>query len=228
MKKILFIAVMCACVNFISCSSNKNGGNGEPNMAKIYYQGHGSLRLVSSKGTVVYIDPFTGDGYDMPADLILVTHQHPDHNKLDLVTKKSNCVVLQNFDMLPDGKSYQTKTVGDIKIEAVQAYNKNHKKEECVGYIVTVDGKQIYFSGDTSTTEQMPSFAARNLDYAFLPCDGKFNMDIPEAISCAEKINAKHTVPIHMAPGELFNAERAATFKTPSALIVPAGQEIEL
>lgn len=224
MKKFLF-AIALAVAVFAGCASAKNGGK---SMAKIYYQGHGSLRLISSKGTVVYIDPFTGDGYDMPADLILVTHQHPDHNKLDLVTKKSDCVVLQNFDMLPDGKTYQTKTVGDIKIEAVQAYNKNHKKEECVGYIVTVDGKQIYFAGDTSTTEQMPSFAARNLDYAFLPCDGKFNMDIPEAISCAEKIKAKHTVPIHMAPGELFNAERAATFKTPSALIVPAGQEIEL
>lgn len=233
MKKLFYIvsvvsmAVMM-CAIYISCTSNKNEKKGESAMAKIYYQGHGSLRLTSSAGTVVYIDPFTGDGYDVPADLILVTHQHPDHNKIELVTQKENCIVLQNFDMLPDGKTYQTKTVGDIKIEAVQAYNKNHKKEECVGYIVTVDGKQIYFSGDTSTTEQMPSFAARSLDYAFLPCDGFYNMDIPEAISCAETIKAKHTVPIHIKPGALFDADRAATFKTPSALIVAAGTEIEL
>ena len=42
-------------------------------MAKLLYQGHGSMRLISEGGTVVYIDPFAGEGYDRPADLILVT-----------------------------------------------------------------------------------------------------------------------------------------------------------
>ena len=27
-------------------------------MAKLLYQGHGSFRLVSEKGTVVYVDPY--------------------------------------------------------------------------------------------------------------------------------------------------------------------------
>ena len=41
-------------------------------MAKILYQGHGSLRLTSDGGTVVYLDPFVGDGYDKPADFAYV------------------------------------------------------------------------------------------------------------------------------------------------------------
>ena len=45
-------------------------------MAKLLYQGHGSFRLVSEKGTVVYVDPYVGEGYDTEADLVLVTHEH--------------------------------------------------------------------------------------------------------------------------------------------------------
>ena len=57
-------------------------------MAKLYYQGHGSYRITAKDGRVIYIDPYAGDGYDLPADGILVTHQHHDHNKIELVTRK--------------------------------------------------------------------------------------------------------------------------------------------
>ena len=49
-------------------------------MSKVLYQGHGSFRLTTAKGTVVYIDPYAGKGYDKPADLVLVSHEHSDHN----------------------------------------------------------------------------------------------------------------------------------------------------
>jgi L-ascorbate metabolism protein UlaG (beta-lactamase superfamily) len=195
--------------------------------ASLLYQGHGSVRLESSSGTVVYIDPYVGEGYDKEADLILVTHEHRDHNNIDLVKQTEKTVILRSKDMLIDGK-YQTKKVGGIKIEAVPAYNKNHKKEECVGYIVTIDGKKCYFSGDTSTTDAMPGFKKRKLDYAFLCMDGKYNMGPEEATECAKVIGAKHSVPYHMAPGKLFDEETAKKLKVDSLLIVPAGTKIDL
>ena len=39
-------------------------------MTEILYQGHGSLRITAQGGMVIYIDPFMGQGYDVPADLI--------------------------------------------------------------------------------------------------------------------------------------------------------------
>ncbi|MBR5928296.1 MAG: MBL fold metallo-hydrolase, partial [Spirochaetia bacterium] len=135
--------------------------------ASLLYQGHGSLRI-EADGMVIYVDPYAGEGYDKQADLILITHEHRDHNNVDLVKKTDKTLILRSKDMLTGGK-YQTKKVGNITIEAVPAYNKNHKKEECVGYILTIDGKSFYLSGDTSTTDAMPGFADRNLDYAFLP-----------------------------------------------------------
>lgn len=196
-------------------------------MAKLLYQGHGSLRLVTQEGKTIYIDPYTGDGYDRPADLILVTHQHPDHNRIDLPQHAQECRVIQNMDALKDGV-YQQFDVAGVHIEAVEAYNKSHPKDECVGYIVTVDGKTVYFAGDTAKTEQMASFAERNLDYAFLPTDGIFTMNIPAAIECAELIKAKHTIPIHMAPGRRFDKHKAKKFVTESAMIIEPGTEVEL
>ena len=33
-------------------------------MAELLYQGHGSYRIVSNEGVVIYVDPYAGEGYD--------------------------------------------------------------------------------------------------------------------------------------------------------------------
>ena len=197
-------------------------------MAKLLYQGHGSFRLISGAGVVMYIDPFAGGGYDIPADVILVTHQHEDHNRLDLVTQKPACAVVSNVEALAGGK-HNNFTFPDFVVEAVEAgYNQGHSTEDSVGFIITVDGLQLYFCGDTSTTPQMATLAQRNLDYAFLCADGFYNMDLAEAAKCAGIIGAKHNVPVHLKPGELFDREMAERFEGPNRLIIEAGEEIGL
>ena len=196
-------------------------------MTKLLYQGHGSFRLTSGDGVVVYIDPFAGEGYDIPADIILITHQHEDHNQIGLITQKPGCTIITEADALAGGK-HNTFSLLGIDIEATKAQNKNHPPDSCVGYILTVDGVKIYFSGDTSKTDQMADFAAKELDFAFLCSDGFYNMSLKEASECAALIGAKHNVPVHVKPGELFDRELAEQFTGPNRLIVDAGEEIEL
>lgn len=196
-------------------------------MAELLYQGHGSLRVVTDTGTVIYIDPFAGEGYDLPADLIFVTHQHHDHNVTDKMPHAPGCVIVTEQEALAGGK-HNSFTFGDVSARAVEACNKNHPKTSCVGYILTVDGKTVYFAGDTSMTDDMQGMAALRLDWAFLPIDGIYNMDHTEAEKCAALIAAEKTVPIHMKPGALFDEAMAESFDVPGRVIIRPGETVAL
>ena len=196
-------------------------------MSKLLYQGHGSYRLTASDGRVVYVDPYAGTGYDVPADIILVTHQHGDHNKTELCAKKDGCGIITNEEALAGGK-HNSFDIGGISIQSVEAGNMAHNPKKCVGYIITLNGVKIYASGDTSETKQMGTFAALNLDYALFPGDGVFNMGPKEAAQCARLVGAKHNILVHMKPGALFSRKKAEKWDAPGKIIIEPGEEIEL
>lgn len=196
-------------------------------MAKLLYQGHGSLRITSEAGQVLYIDPYCGSGYELPADWALVSHEHGDHNRLDLLIMQEHTRVLRAADLLKDGV-YGCVEADGIRVQAVQAYNKNHDRNACVGFVLRLDGVSLYIAGDTSTTEQMSEMASWGLDYALLPMDGKYNMDVEEAMACAKQIAAKHSIPYHMIPGGLFDQRIAESFMVPGRIILKPGEELQL
>ena len=198
--------------------------------AVLLYQGQASIRIVTAEGKVIYVDPYAGDGYELPADLILVTHPHFDHNKVDKVQNRNpDCEVITQKEAIQNGE-HQIFDLGYVTVEAVEAgYNSLHDVDGCVGYILTFsDGKSVYVTGDTSTTEQMPLLAEKNIDYAFFCCDGIYNMGLDEAAECAKMVGAKHNIPYHMTAeeGVVFDRELAEQFEALNRLIVEAGEEI--
>jgi len=196
-------------------------------MPKLFYQGHGSFRLQADDGRVIYVDPYVGEGYNLPADFILSSHAHDDHNQMHLCAKKPNCIIITQDEALAGGV-HNKFDFGSIQIEAVEAQNINHDPKECVGFIITIDGVKLYASCDTSKTEQMSSFAERKLDYAIVCADGVYNMDLEEAAECARIIGAKHNIIIHLNPEAIFDRERAEACDAPNKIIIEPEQEMSL
>ena len=194
----------------------------------LLYMGHASIRIMTGEDKIIYIDPYAGDDYDLPADLILVTHDHYDHNALDLINNRSDdCTVITQDEALEDNSF----DLGYVSVKAVEAgNNKYHSINECVGYVLTFNnGKKVYVSGDTSKTDQMAELCDQKIDYAFFCCDGVYNMDLDEAAECAELVQAKHNIPYHIVEAddpEHFDMNRAKAFSAPDKLIIEPGEEI--
>lgn len=241
-KSVCIILTLLLLLSLYSCAGGQTAvqgevsltSKGEENMSalsdKLLYQGHGSLRITTAQGKVIYIDPYAGSGYDLAADLILITHGHSDHTNTDKIKNRNpDCRIITWKEALESGV-HQSFDLGFVTVEAVEAgYNRNHNVSECVGYILTLPGgATVYASGDTSKTKQMASLAGRDIDYAFFCCDGIYNMDLEEAAECAALVGAKHNIPYHMIPGQLFDISRAESFNAPNRLIIAPGEEIEL
>ena len=171
-----------------------------------------SIRLSGSK--VIYVDPYRIAGEPQDADIILVTHTHADHMDLDSIKRvmKDSTVLLiageggaerageSGIDAIITAMPDSEHTVDGIKIKAIPAYNtsperQNHKPEHnFVGYIVELDGVTYYAAGDTDYIDDMNDL---EVDVAFLPIDGRFNMDEVEAARAANAIAPKVAVPYH-------------------------------
>lgn len=202
----------------------------EHGAAALLYQGQASIRIVTDEGKVIYVDPYAGNGYDMPADLILVTHGHFDHNGLDKIQNMNDsCKIITQNEAIKNGE-HQIFDLGYVKIEPVEAgFNSLHSVKECVGYVLTFsNGKSVYVTGDTSMTEQMSKMKDMQIDYAFYCCDGVYNMGLDEAAKCAEIVGAKHNIPYHLTASsdKTYDRSLAEKFNAPNLLIVDEGKEI--
>jgi L-ascorbate metabolism protein UlaG (beta-lactamase superfamily) len=184
--------------------------------------GHASIKIRTLEGIVIYIDPYYPGDYGEPADIILVSHEHSDHNKVSLCKQKAGCRVLRVRDTInPDG-SYNIFEIAGVRIEPVSAGNKNHPLSSTNGFVLTFDGITVYHASDTSKLDQMAALKTRNIDYAFFPIDGQYNMGPAEAMECATLIGAKHNTPFHV------NQADVQAFQPENLLPVAYGETITL
>ena len=188
------------------------------------YIGHAHLMIITAEGTVIYVDPYNIKGYtyEHDADIILVSHEHSDHNQVKLVPQAEDCQVLRVKQTINKDGSYNTFVIGEVTIIPVPAKNKNHNSKETNGFIIQFDGITVYFASDTDKLDSMADLRQYNVDYAFYPIDGKYNMDAAEAMECAELVGAKHNTPIHW-----FDAD-PAKFTPENLLFLNYGDTITL
>lgn len=184
---------------------------------------HASIQI-EYRGKVILVDPIAIDSvnYKKEADLILITHSHPDHfdntTILNLSGAKTTMVVPKSkefvramtqskidiFTPFTELANGETLRVLNFTIQAVPAYNikrgpdathKFHPKGAFNGYILTLGGKRIYIAGDTEATPEMK--ALKNIDAAFIPMNLPYTMTPQEAAVGVRAFKPKVVYPYH-------------------------------
>jgi L-ascorbate metabolism protein UlaG (beta-lactamase superfamily) len=203
--------------------------------AELTYIGRASVKIKTVSGLVIYIDPYAAGDYSEPADLVLVTHGHSDHNNVKLTTLKQGAVVaaparavsVPGAIVVAEGSAFEAGG-GMIKILALPAANKNHARSSGVGYLVSFDGVVLYHAGDTDYLPEMEGYGKYGIGYALLPCDGFYNMGPEEAARCAAAMKAKRVVPIHSSPSGAFDEKKARAVGAEGLLVLKPGEKAEL
>lgn len=125
-------------------------------------------------------------------------------------------------------------TCQDCKIIAVPAYNtlegrsirKFHHKGDFNGYIIEIEGKRIYFAGDTDIIDEMKEFG--NLDVGLLPIGGTYVMDLEEAVVATTIMKPKVVIPMHQAEANLMDFQNRIKQLGIECVILQIGDSFQL
>jgi L-ascorbate metabolism protein UlaG (beta-lactamase superfamily) len=181
---------------------------------KITFIGHGTM-MFTFGDLVIHVDPVAdmGDFSGLPkADVILITHEHPDHldtKLVDKLRKDDTAVVLTETcaAKIDNGvvmKNGETQVVKGLTIEAVPAYNlvqmrspgnPFHPKGTGNGYVITFGGKKVYVGGDTENTPEVKQLSG--IDVAFLPMNLPYTMTPEMVADAASAFKPKILYPYH-------------------------------
>lgn len=185
------------------------------------FHGHATFSLDAS-GTQIVVDPFfagnnpqaTRHVDSVAADVILQTHGHGDHIADTIpLAQRTGAKVIANFEI--------ANWLGGKGIENVHAqhlgggfqHEFGHVKMTVAlhgsglpdgayggmpgGFLLTIDGKKIYFAGDTALFSDMQLIGAAGLDLAVLPIGDNFTMGPDDALQAVKFLKPKAVIPCH-------------------------------
>lgn len=181
---------------------------------KITFIGHGTLMFTFGE-KIIHVDPVGryANYIHLPkADIILVTHEHGDHldtKAIETIRREKTDIVLTEkcVEKVEGGlimRNGDVRTVQDLKIEAIPAYNIVHMRRNDVpfhpkgdgnGYVITFGDKRVYVAGDTENIPEMKEL--ENIDIAFLPMNLPYTMTPEMVADAAKTFRAKILYPYH-------------------------------
>lgn len=155
-------------------------------------------------------------------EVILLSHAHGDHVGVTddhpagdtiAIAQRTGAVVVCNFEMgnwfaakglenLVQGNPGGTYNGEFLDAKWTQAFHSSSFGDGSYGgqpngFIITIDGKKLYFAGDTSLFGDMTLIGEEGLDVAFLPIGDLFTMGTADSIKAVKMLKPKFVVPMH-------------------------------
>lgn len=164
-------------------------------MIRIIWHGHACFEVREENMNTVF-DPHDGTSIGLPkprtkGDIILVTHDHFDHNAIDVVKEKESIIIDRIFNDYIKG----------IKIETREEFH-----DESMGrergkiriYKVKIKKYVIAHLGDLGRIPEMSVIDwLKDVDVLLIPVGGTFTIDGKQAAKLIKMINPKIAIPMH-------------------------------
>jgi L-ascorbate metabolism protein UlaG (beta-lactamase superfamily) len=199
----------------------------------VHYLGHSCFHITTPRAKIL-IDPFlTGNpkaaakAEDVQCDFILVSHAHADHfGDAVAISKRTGAMIIASYELALFAGSLGAKVhpMGcgggkDFSFGRVQLTIAHHTSSvdgpggsvmvgAPVGFLITVEGKVIYFAGDTALTMDMQLLGDRKpIDLALLPIGDNFTMGPEDAAEAVRLLKPKLSVPMHYNTFEMIQVD---------------------
>jgi L-ascorbate metabolism protein UlaG (beta-lactamase superfamily) len=224
---------------------------------KFTYYGQ-SCFLLEADGKKFLFDPFIThnplakeiDVDSIEADYILVSHGHTDHvGDLVSIANRTNAQVIAMVEVADWITKQGVKNVTDINfgkskfdfgvLRTVWAVHSSANPDGSygsnpAGFVLELEGKTIYFAGDSALTLEMKLLAdLYKLDYAILPIGGHYTMDVDDALVATKYLECGKVIGVHyntFPPIQIDKEDAIAKFRRENkTLLLPEiGGSVEL
>jgi len=160
----------------------------------IQYLGHSSFKI-QGKNISLVIDPFSPDevGLNFPkvkSEIVLVTHDHLDHNRTDLV---------EETRMVIDSPGEYE--IGGVTVIGIDSFHDNKKgalRGKNTIYSIEVDDIVICHLGDLGhklSEKQISEIGM--VEVLMVPVGGVYTIGPEEAVSVVQSVEPKYIIPMH-------------------------------
>ncbi|MBW2091650.1 MAG: MBL fold metallo-hydrolase, partial [Deltaproteobacteria bacterium] len=186
--------------------------------------GQACFLVVTSNNTKIILDPIKFGRYRVPPeivpDLVTVSHEHMDHNKVDSLT--GSPVVVRGLTASADDFAKIDRKVKDIKIYTVPTYHDTSQGAERglnAVFVLEFDGLRLVHLGDLGhTLSEKQIKRIGKVDILMIPVGGKYTIWGDDAHRVVDQLKPKMIVfPMHFKT-------RAASFLPYSAEDFVAGK----
>ncbi len=170
---------------------------------QIIWHGQSCFQVIFSQGKNNYvnmvIDPFSEDiGLKLPklaADVVLVTHNHSDHNNIKAVSGSSE----QSPFLIQGPGEYEIKKAF---IQGILSFHDSSSgQQRGVNTIYTVEAEELKIChlGDLGQKELTPEQVDKigQVDVLMIPIGGNYTISAKEAIKIMSQIEPGITIPMH-------------------------------